>query len=144
MPARPLSRLPRAITASLAAGALTLAATASAGAAPYNVETSRHCDCGARVGSGPPGQLSMRANDVAARGQKASTAEPAPGQPTWPLHPRPLHSTSSQQVASSAGNDFHWDDAGIGAAGALGVMLAGLGGSLVLRRRHALGSTTAA
>ena len=144
MPARPLSRLPRAITASLAAGALTLAATTSAGAAPYNVETSRHCDCGARVGSAPPAQLATRATGVVARGETAPTAEPAPGQPTWPLYPRPLHSTSSQQVASSVGDDFHWDDAGIGAAGALGVMLAGLGGALVLRRRHALGSTTPA
>jgi hypothetical protein len=106
MPARTLSRLPRAITASVAAGALTLAATTSAGAAPYNVETSRHCDCGPRVGSGPPGQLFPRAKNFAARGAKAPIAEPAPGQPTWPLHPKPLHSTSSQQVASSAGDDF--------------------------------------
>jgi len=41
-----------------------------------------------------------------------------------------------QTVAATGDSGFQWDDAGIGAGGALVVVLAGLGGAVMFRRRH--------
>lgn len=64
----------------------------------------------------------------------AQDPKPVPQQaPTWPADPQVLH----RPVATpSADSEFQWDDAGIGAGGALAVVLAGLGATLVLRRRR--------
>jgi len=55
--------------------------------------------------------------------------------PTWPANPQVL-TPSSSTTTSSADSGFQWDDAGIGAGGALVVVLAGFGGALAIRRRH--------
>jgi hypothetical protein len=114
MPVRSLSR---ALRTTAAAGALTLAVSGSALAMP--------------AGNYAPG------TDVAAPDQQnpiPSVREPVAQQaPTWPANPVPL--TRPQTVSADAG--FQWDDAGIGAGGALVVVLAGLGATLAIRRRPA-------
>jgi hypothetical protein len=52
--------------------------------------------------------------------------------PTWPVHPASLTPPSA---AAPAGDGFDWGDAGIGAGGALAILLAALG-ALLLYRRH--------
>jgi hypothetical protein len=80
--------------------------------------------------------------DVAAPDQQnpiLPESKPVPQQaPTWPAHPHVLrHTTVAASTSTpSASDDFQWDDAGIGAGGALVVVLAGLGGAMALRRRH--------
>ena len=65
----------------------------------------------------------------------ATTPTPVPQQaPTWPVNPQVLTPPAAPVSSSDAG--FQWDDAGIGAGGALVVVLAGLGGAMVLRRRR--------
>jgi hypothetical protein len=77
--------------------------------------------------------------DVASPDQQAPIPrdnKPVPQQaPTWPTNPQVLHRPVAAS-APSAGDKFQWDDAGIGAGGALVVVLAGLGGVMALRRRH--------
>jgi hypothetical protein len=100
----------------VAAGALTLAVSGSALAMPADNYTS--------------------GTDVAAPDQQnpiPHVREPVPQQaPTWPENPQTL--TRPQTVSADTG--FQWDDAGIGAGGALVVVLVGLGGALAMRRRH--------
>jgi MYXO-CTERM domain-containing protein len=76
--------------------------------------------------------------DVAAPDQQnpvPAPEKPIPASaPTWPENPQPL---PPPQPSSSSDAGFQWDDAGIGAGGALAIVaLAGLGGAFVLRRRH--------
>ena len=102
--------LSRALGATAAAGALTLATSGAASAGP------------ARPDAGDPAPTAV-----------APKVAPAP---TWPLHPQtltPPHGPSPSPSASDRG--FQWDDAGIGAGGALLVVVVGLGGVLAFRRR---------
>src|SRR3954471_575931 len=137
MPVRSLSR---ALKSGAAAGALTLALSGTALAIPAapdagipgsNVsgsDPSRHVTSGTAT-SGP---------DVAAPDQQTPippATMPVPQQaPTWPANPQVLHQVAAS--APSASDGFQWDDAGIGAGGALVVAFAGLGGVMALRRRH--------
>lgn len=107
MPTRTISKL---ISTAAAVSALGLAASGSA--------------------------LAMPASDGSAHGSAPTTdARPIPTPPTWPENPQPL--PPPQTVSATTETGFQWDDAGIGAGGALAVVaLAGLGGALVLRRRH--------
>ena len=77
--------------------------------------------------------------DVAAPDQQnpipASTKPVPQSAPTWPEHPQVL--TPARAVRATSDDGFQWDDAGIGAGGALVVVLAGLGASLAIRRRQA-------
>ena len=110
MPARTISKL---ITTTAAVSALGLAASGSALAMP----SQDNCACGgARVT------------------QTTAAAHPVPTPPTWPQNPVAL--TAPQTVAATDDSGFQWDDAGVGAGGALVVVLAGLGGALAFRRRH--------
>jgi hypothetical protein len=108
MPTRTISKL---ITTTAAVSALGLAASGSALARP----SSEDCAC-ARVT------------------QTTATAHPVPTPPTWPQNPVAL--AQPQTVAATGDSGFQWDDAGIGAGGALVVVLAGLGGVVAFRRRH--------
>jgi hypothetical protein len=49
-----------------------------------------------------------------------------------------LTTPDSQSASASSGNGFDWGDAAIGAAGGLGIALAGAGGVLALRGRRTL------
>ena len=110
MATRTISKL---ITTTAAVSALGLAASGSALAMP----SPEDCACGgARVT------------------QHTTTARPVPQPPTWPENPVAL--AQPQTVAATGGSGFQWDDAGIGAGGALVVVLAGLGGAVMFRRRH--------
>jgi hypothetical protein len=53
--------------------------------------------------------------------------------PTWPLHPQTLTPPRASSPSADAG--FQWDDAGIGAGGALLVVIVGVGGAMAFRRR---------
>src|SRR4051794_16061538 len=67
----------------------------------------------------------------------AVAAQPAPvpqQAPTWPENPQVLTPPSSPAASPDTG--FQWGDAGIGAGGALVVVLAAFGGGLAIRRRH--------
>jgi hypothetical protein len=124
MPVRSLSR---ALRTTVAAGALTLAVSGPALAMT------------ASNGNGNGNANITAGTDVAAPDQQnpipPQTRGPVPQPaPTWPVDPQLL--TPPQTVSASAGSDFQWDDAGIGAGGALVVVLAGLGGTLAIRRRH--------
>jgi hypothetical protein len=76
----------------------------------------------------------------------ASTAEANPYQTTGSASAALQGYTTSRPgsspvtiVATGGGSSFNWGDAGIGAAGAIGVALVLIGGSLVaLRRRNRL------
>jgi len=76
--------------------------------------------------------------DVASPDQQA----PIPGRtkpivasaPTWPENPVAL--AQPQNVSASPSSDFQWDDAGIGAGGALVIALTAIGGALIVRRRQ--------
>ena len=105
MSIRPLSR---ALGATAAAGALTLATSGAASAGP------------ARPDAGDPAPTAV-----------APKVAPAP---TWPLHPQTL-TPPRAQTPSASDRGFQWDDAGIGAGGALLVVVVGLGGVLAFRRR---------
>jgi hypothetical protein len=122
--------LSRAVKSTVAAGALALALPGAALARP--AEPSPGDAVGPVSGNVTAG------TDVAAPDQQNPIpAEPkqVPQQaPTWPANPQVLTPPSSSAV--SADDGFQWDDAGIGAGGALVVVLAGLGGAMALRRRH--------
>ena len=145
MSARPISRL---VTTALAAGAISVAMSASAMARPADYPGAPSAPPATSGGFGSPNVTA--GTDVAARdqqnpipvakskhteisnpGQAGPVAQPAP---TWPLHPVALHAPAPS--APSANADFQWDDAGIGAGGALVIALTALGGVMVVRRRH--------
>jgi MYXO-CTERM domain-containing protein len=111
MPTRTISKL---ISTTAAVSALGLAASGNALAMPAHED----CACGgARVPE-----------------TTTTASRPIPSPPTWPENPQPL---APPQAVAAADAGFQWDDAGIGAGGALAVvMLAGLGGAFVLRRRR--------
>jgi hypothetical protein len=124
--------LSRAIGALAAAGALTVATADAALAVP-----ARDCACGgARVAEPPSGNVTS-GTDVAAHDQQNPIPAPVKPQiaapPTWAVSPQAL--TPPSATSPSAGDGFQWDDAGIGAGGALLVVVAGLGGALAFRRR---------
>jgi hypothetical protein len=122
--------LSRTMKSAVAAGVLALAVPGAALAVP------------APPDSGTPAATvsgnTTAGTDVAAPDQQnpiPAEPKPVPQQaPTWPENPQVLTPTSS--TAASADGGFEWDDAGIGAGGALVVVLAGLGGVMALRRRH--------
>jgi hypothetical protein len=137
--------LTRLATTGLVAGALVAVPSATALAIPAR-------DASGTVVS-PSGTTTVNASgnvtngtDVAAPDQQnpipAPEARPVPQAPTWPENPQPLPSPTA--VSASTGTDFQWDDAGIGAGGALAIVLAGLGGVAVLRRRGTHGGALAA
>jgi len=127
MPVRSLSR---ALKSTVAAGALALAVPGAALAMP--------APPGPGTPVGPASGNVTAGTDVAAPDQQnpiPAEPKPAPQQaPTWPANPQVLTPTSSAAASADAG--FQWDDAGIGAGGALVVALAGFGGALAIRRRH--------
>jgi hypothetical protein len=133
MSARSLSR---AIASGAAAGALTLALSGTALAMPAGPDQATKF--------APPSGNVTSGTDVAAPDQQnpvPPATTPVPQQaPTWPAHPHVLRHTTaiaaSTPSSPSSGDDFQWDDAGIGAGGALVVLIAGLGGAMVLRRRR--------
>jgi hypothetical protein len=128
MPVRSLSR---ALRTTVAAGALTLAVSGTALAMP--------------AGNGNAKGNTTAGTDVAAPDQQnpipqvqnssPHVREPVPQQaPTWAANPQTLTPLNAATTSADAG--FQWDDAGIGAGGALVVVLAGLGGTLAIRRRQ--------
>jgi hypothetical protein len=140
MSARPISRL---VTTALAAGAISVAMSVPA------IAGSAHFPYGA---SGVPTAVSggdthpnvTAGTDVASQDQQnpipaakstpaisTPVAQPAP---TWPLHPVALHAPA--QSTTSVDSDFQWGDAGIGAGGALVIVLTALGGVMLVRRRN--------
>ena len=137
MSARPISRL---VTTALAAGAISVAMSVPAMARPdYDLGTPGPTPAPSG-GVAHPNVTS--GTDVAAPDQQnpvpaakdtpaAPVAQPAP---TWPLHPVSLH--APQTAAPSVDSDFQWGDAGIGAGGALVIVLTALGGVMAVRRRH--------
>jgi hypothetical protein len=120
---RPLSR---ALAVSATTAAIVLASVVVAIANPNPTVGLRNVTTG---------------TDVAAPDQQnpipAPERHPLPGPPTWPLHPQTL--TPRAQPVAGSPSSFHWDDAGIGAGGALALVLAGLGVTLVVRRRRLSG-----
>jgi hypothetical protein len=123
--------LSRPLGALAAAGALTLASGGAALAAP-----SPDCACGgARVAAPASGNFTP-GTDVAAPDQQNPIPAPVKAKiaaaPTWPVNPQTL---TPLAASPSAETGFQWDDAGIGAGGALLVVLVGLGGVMTLRRR---------
>jgi len=135
MSARSISRLART---GFAAGALTVALSVPALAVP------------ARDSSGVPvanasGNVTA-GTDVAAPDQQNPVPAPtkpiiAPA-PTWPENPVAL--AQPQNVSASPSGDFQWDDAGIGAGGAVLIALTAIGGVLIVRRRQTPGTPLAA
>jgi hypothetical protein len=128
MPVRSLSR---AVRTSVAAGALTLAVSGTALAVPAPTTMVGRAVAVPTANTTP-------GTDVAAPDQQnpiPHVREPVPQQaPTWPANPQTL--TPPHTASATAGSDFQWGDAGLGAGGALVVLLAGLGGTLAIRRRH--------
>jgi hypothetical protein len=114
----------------LVAGALTVALGVPALAVPAGV--TRGTPIANASGNVTAG------TDVASPDQQAPIPAPekpkVAAPPTWPENPQPL--APPQTVAATSGSDFQWDDAGIGAGGALVVALTALGGIVLVRRRH--------
>ena len=138
MPARPISRL---VTTALATGAISVAVSGPAMARPADFSYgAAGVPTAVSGGEGHPNITS--GTDVAAPDQQTpavngrNTQAPPVAQPapTWPVHPVALHAVT--QSTPSADADFQWDDAGIGAGGALLIALTALGGVMIVRRRH--------
>jgi hypothetical protein len=142
MPVRPLSHL---VPTTLAVSALCLGVTASALAVP----SAENCACGGarlpQLSTPGPGSVPAAnamhtdppgpdAADKAVRAPEASKPI-AQRPPTWPANPEPLSPPRAAATRPDAG--FQWDDAGVGAAGALVVVLTGLGAVAIVRRRGA-------
>jgi hypothetical protein len=125
MPVRSLSR---ALKSTVATGVVALAIPGAALAMPAEPQPAAPTpNASGNVTTG---------TDVAAPDQQAPVSQPVAQQaPTWPENPQVLHRPVAAS-APSANDGFKWEDAGIGAGGALVVVLAGLGGVMVLRRRH--------
>jgi len=127
----PIRSLSRALKATVATGALALAIPGAALAMPASPQAGE--PTANASGNVTPG------TDVAAPDQQNPVppeTKPVPQQaPTWPTNPQTLHRPVAAS-APSANDDFQWDDAGIGAGGALVVVLAGVGGVMALRRRN--------
>src|SRR4051812_13900700 len=127
MPARTLSHL---ISTTLAVAGLSLGVTTTAFAMP----SSEDCACGgARVpvhsGDVPTG------TDVAAPLTGSRSDEAHHVAATTPRVDRRVL-TPPRTVSASADRGFQWDDAGIGAGGAIVLVLTAFGATVVIRRRH--------
>jgi hypothetical protein len=128
MHARTLSHL---ISTTLAVAGLSLGVTATAFAMP----SAEDCACGgARVpvhsgdvptGTGVGAPLSGSRSDAA---RHVAATMPR-------VDPRAL--TPPRTVAASADRGFQWDDAGIGAGGAIVLVLTACGATVAIRRRQA-------
>ena len=115
--------LPRALALGASACTLALASAGTAVADPNPQITPGNVTSGTDVAS--PDQQAPIPRDP----------KPVPQQaPTWPVNPQVLHRPAASTPAADDG--FQWGDAGIGAGGALAVVLAGFGATLVIRRRH--------
>jgi hypothetical protein len=139
MPARTISRL---ATTGLVAGVLSVALAVPALATPNVARPAlapptRDCDCGGARVPTHSGNVT-NGTDVAAPDQQnpipAPTKPVLASAPTWPLNPQPLPPVSN--VSASVDSGFQWDDAGIGAGGALVVLLTGVGAMAIVRRRQ--------
>jgi hypothetical protein len=86
------------------------------------------------LGLSAPALAAPATGDCACGGARVTlhTSKPAPQPPTWPENPQPL--PPPRTVASAADGGFQWDDAGIGAGGALVVVLSAFGGVAYVRR----------
>lgn len=115
--------LSRAIALGASACTLALASAGAAVAEPNPQVTSGNVTSGTDVAA--PDQQNPIPQDP----------KPVPQQaPTWPVDPQVLHRPVASPPSADAG--FQWDDAGIGAGGALAVVLAGFGTTLAIRRRQ--------
>jgi hypothetical protein len=123
--------LSRTLGGTVAAGVLTLAMAGAALAVPARPDIGMP-----GVTMGGSGNITS-GTDVAAPDQQNTIPAPVKPKiaspPTWPLHPQTL--TPPRASSPSADTGFQWDDAGIGAGGALLVVLVGLGGVMAFRRR---------
>ena len=120
MPAR---TLPNVIAVCASTCAIALASVAVAAADPNPQVTKGNVTSGTDVAA--PDQ----------QNQIPAPEKPVPASaPTWPENPQPL---PPPQASSSTDGGFQWDDAGIGAGGALVVALTGFGAVAIVRRRHA-------
>jgi hypothetical protein len=141
MSVRSLSHTGRA---AVAACALALTVSAPALAAPFNQASERDHACVEEHHCAPV----TNGTDVSAPDQQNPIPAPArkalPGPPTWAMHPQTLTPPHAAATRSSAGERFDWGDAGIGAGGALAILVAGLGGVLVIRRRQTSGTAATA
>ncbi len=139
--------LTRLATTGLVAGALVAVPSATALAVPArDASGATLSPSGAHLPVNASGNVTA-GTDVAAPDQQnpvpaPPAAQPAPQPPTWPENPQPLPSPPA--VSTSTGTDFQWDDAGIGAGGALAIVLAGLGCTVLVRRRGTHGGALAA
>jgi hypothetical protein len=125
MSTRPISRL---VTTALAAGAISVAMSvpAMAGSADFYYGAS---GIPTAVSGGDTHPNVTAGTDVASPDQQA----PIPAAKSTPTAiPKPV----AQPASPSAASDFQWDDAGIGAGGALVIVLTALGGVMLVRRRH--------
>ena len=124
----------------LVAGALTVALSVPAFAVPARDSSGAVIPTASGTGTAPAANASgnvTAGTDVAAPDQQNTIPAPVKPKiaspPTWPLHPQTL--TPPRASSPSADTGFQWDDAGIGAGGALLVVLVGLGGVMAFRRR---------
>jgi hypothetical protein len=124
--------LSRTLGAVAVTGALTLATAGAAVAVPARPDAG-DCACG---GGRAPQHVTTKGTDVAAPDQQNPIPAPVRPEvaapPTWPANAQALTPPASSPSADAA---FQWDDAGIGAGGALLVVLAGFGGAMAFRRR---------
>jgi apolipoprotein N-acyltransferase len=79
--------------------------------------------------------VALATGAVAPAGASAMLPPPDP--------PQPAHSTTVELVRVSGHSGFDWGDAGIGAAGALGLSMLAAGGIVVVTRRRTHGPTGA-
>jgi len=123
--------LSRAIGALVAGAAIALTGPGAALAVPAPPDTATP-----GVTMGGSGNITS-GTDVAAPDQQNPAPAPVKPKiaapPTWPLHPQTLTPPPAPSPSADAG--FQWDDAGIGAGGALLIVVAGLGGAMAFRRR---------
>jgi hypothetical protein len=83
----------------------------------------------------------VRPNPDEQAAQLARVAATRPDQSTWVVRPNPDEQYPTPapvaivRVTDPTGG-FHWGDAGIGAAGTLGLILAATGGTLLIARRR--------
>jgi hypothetical protein len=146
MSARSISRVART---GFAAGALTIALSVPALAVPARDSSGAPVPDAAGVRVTPTANASgnvTAGTDVAAPDQQNPVPAPTkpiiPSAPTWPENPVAL--AQPQNVSASPSGGFQWDDAGIGAGGAVVIALTAIGGVLILRRRQTPGTPLAA
>lgn len=84
----------------------------------------------ARAALAPAGE-DLRSAD--ARDAGRPEPEPVPGLPTWPIDPVPINAPAPV-VADDAPIAFQWEDAAVGAAGMLGLVLLLAGAAALITR----------